>query len=66
MLDGLFDSIRSLRWFALWLMVPLAVLVWANVRTVRLLGDDNESTETLNAPSARGHGSGGHARFYHK
>lgn len=66
MFDGLFDSIRTLRWYALFLLLPLGVLMWANATGTRLLGDDNESTETLNAPGARSHGSGGHARFYHK
>lgn len=64
MFNGLLDSIRALRWFALWLLVPLAVLVWANVRNARLLGDDNESTE--NIEPNRGPRSSGHARFYHK
>ena len=65
MFDGLFDSIRTLRWYALFLLLPLGVLMWANATGTRLLGDDNESTETLS--NARGsHSSGGHARFYHK
>ena len=66
MFDGLSHSIRALRWFALWLLVPLTVLVWANTRQVRLLGDDNESTETLNAPGTRSHGHGGRGLYFHK
>ena len=64
MFDGLFDSIRTLRWFALFLLLPLGVLVWANRTGTRLLGDDNESTETLNAAGSNSHG--GRGLYFHK
>jgi hypothetical protein len=54
----------------------LALLVllgfgWAGLRGTRLLGDDNESSETANGGpgnslSGRGGSHGGHGTFYHK
>ena len=66
MFDGLFDSIRTLRWFALFLLLPLGLLLWADATGTRLLGDDNESTETLNAPGTGSHGHGGRGLYFHK
>lgn len=45
----------------------LGAFEWAGLRGYRLLGDDNESTETLGAPGTRGsHGSAGHGLYFHK
>jgi hypothetical protein len=66
MFDGISDSIRTLRWFALFLLLPLGLLLWADATGTRLLGDDNESTETLNAPGTRGHSHAGRGLYFHK
>ena len=67
MLERLFNFLRPVRFYALLVLLPLGWYAWGTAKGTRLLGDDNESTETLAAPGARGgHGAGGHARFYHK
>ena len=66
MLERLLIFLRPVRLYALLLLLPLAWFAWGTATGTRLLGDDNESTETLNAPGTRRGGSGGHARFYHK
>ena len=66
MFDGISDSIRTLRWFALFLLLPLGLLLWADATGTRLLGGDNESTETLNAPGTGGRGHGGRGLYFHK
>ena len=48
-------------------MLPMGWFAWGTATGTRLLGDDNESTETLNAPGARGsHGHGGRGLYFHK
>lgn len=62
-------SFRLIRVYALLLLLPLGWFAWGLLTNRRLLGDDNESTETLGASSSGSHRSGGHggyARFYHK
>ena len=67
MLENFFRFLRPVRLYALLLLLPLGWYAWGAVTSSRLLGDDNESTETLAAPGSRGgRGAGGHARFYHK
>lgn len=67
MLERLLIFLRPVRLYALLLLLPLAWFAWGTATGTRLLGDDNESTETLAAPGSRGgRGAGGHARFYHK
>jgi len=68
MLEDFLKFIRPVRLYALVLLLPLGWFAWGTATGTRLLGDDNESTETLAAPGTRsgGHSSGGHARFYHK
>ena len=47
----------------------LVVFEWAGLRGYRLLGDDNESTETERGGpgnSLTGRAHGGHGTFYHK
>jgi hypothetical protein len=67
MLQQLLRFLRPVGLYALLLMLPLGWFAWGSLTGTRLLGDDNESTETL---SAGGPGGGrstvGHARFYHK
>jgi len=65
MLEQLWSFLRPVRLYALLLVLPLGWFAWGATTNRRLLGDDNESTETLNAASP-GHRGGGHARFYHK
>jgi hypothetical protein len=65
MLQRLLFALRPVRFYALLLLLPLGWFAWGAATGTRLLGDDNESTETLRAGSG-GRGSGGHARFYHK
>ena len=56
-----------MRYYALLLLLPLGWFVWGTNTGTRLLGDDNESTETLGAPGTRGsHGSAGHGLYFHK
>lgn len=67
MLEKLLIYLRPVWFYALLLLLPLGWFAWGASTGTRLLGDDNESTETLGAPGTRnGHSSGGHARFYHK
>jgi len=66
MLENLLTSLRPVRFYALLLLLPLGWFAWGAATGTRLLGDDNESTETLSAGSRGGRTSGGHARFYHK
>lgn len=65
-LRSLWLTARSLPLYTAVVLLSLGVFTWAGLNGTRLLGDDNESTETLNGPSGRSHGGGGHARFYHK
>jgi hypothetical protein len=65
MLQRLFLALRPIRFYALLLLLPLGWFAWGAATGTRLLGDDNESTETIGNGS-RGRSSGGHARFYHK
>jgi hypothetical protein len=65
MLERLLNSLRPVRFYALLLLLPLGWFAWGTATSRRLLGDDNESTETLRN-GAGGRSSGGHARFYHK
>jgi hypothetical protein len=69
MLERFLISLRPVWFYALLLLLPLGWFAWGASTGTRLLGDDNESTETLGAPGTSGHRSGGHggyARFYHK
>ncbi|TDN36067.1 hypothetical protein E4631_03715 [Hymenobacter sp. UV11] len=68
------DLLRSL-WLAIrrWPIyaglagLGLLAFVGAGLRGYRLLGDDNESTETArNSPGTHGGGHAGHGAFYHK
>jgi hypothetical protein len=65
MLQRIFLALRPIRFYALLLLLPLGWFAWGAATGTRLLGDDNESTETLSNGS-RGRSSGGYARFYHK
>ncbi len=68
------DSLRSFwlavrRWPVYAGLAALGLLAFAGagLRGYRLLGDDNESTETARAgPGSHGGGHGGHGVFYHK
>ncbi|MDO7847531.1 hypothetical protein Q5H92_14270 [Hymenobacter sp. M29] len=66
MLERLLISLRPVRLYALLLLLPLGWFAWGTATGTRLLGDDNESTETLTAGSGGGRSTVGHARFYHK
>lgn len=63
-----FASLRLIRFYVLLLTLPLGWFTWGLFTNSRLLGDDNESTETLNAPGGtRGaRGFVGHDLYYHK
>jgi hypothetical protein len=65
MLSALLAALRSLRFAALLLLLPLGWFVWGAVTNNRLLGDDNESTEELSGPSGSNHARGYHGRSYH-
>ena len=65
MLENLLKSLRPVRFYALLLLLPLAWFAWGTATGTRLLGDDNESTETLNAPGTD-HGRSGHGLYFHK
>lgn len=69
MIRRFFSSSRTVLFYAL-LLLPLAWFAWGGLTGTRLLGDDNESTETVgNGGQGFRSGSGGsagHARFYHK
>jgi hypothetical protein len=60
------SSLRPIRFYALLLLLPLGWFAWGSLTGTRLLGDDNESTETLRDSRGGSSGSGGRARFYHK
>ncbi|SFQ00598.1 hypothetical protein [Hymenobacter arizonensis] len=64
MIRRIFSSGRMLLFYSL-LLLPMAWFAWGSLTGRRLLGDDNESTETLGNTAGR-RGSSGHARFYHK
>ncbi|MBF9223545.1 hypothetical protein [Hymenobacter ruricola] len=66
MLENLLKFLRPVRFYALLLLLPLGWFAWGAATGTRLLGDDNESTETLTAGGASGRSTIGHARFYHK
>ncbi|MBD2715449.1 hypothetical protein KBK19_10420 [Microvirga sp. STR05] len=55
-------SLLSIRYYVLVALLAYGVFVWAGLRGIRLLGDDNENPEGTRTSGARG----GHARFYHK
>jgi hypothetical protein len=65
MLHRFFAFFHPVRYYALLLLLPLAWFAWGSITGQHLLGDDNESTETL-SNSTGSRGSSGHARFYHK
>ena len=58
--------LRPVRLYALLLLLPLAWFAWGTATGTRLLGDDNESTETLNAPGTGGRSHGGRGLYFHK
>ena len=58
-------ALRSLRFSALLLLLPLAWFVWATATNTRILGDDNESTEQIGGSAGRTHARGFHGRSYH-
>ncbi|AMJ64999.1 hypothetical protein [Hymenobacter sp. PAMC 26628] len=67
MLNDFLNFLRPVRYYALLLLLPLGWFAWGTATGTRLLGDDNESTETLGAPGTRGsHGSAGHGLYFHK
>ncbi|WP_051718988.1 hypothetical protein [Hymenobacter sp. IS2118] len=70
MLDNLLNFLRPVRYYVLLMLLPLGWYAWGAATGTRLLGDDNESTETVgngaNGFRSGGRSSGGHARFYHK
>ena len=66
MLQRFLVFLRPVRLYALFLLLPLGWFGWGAATGTRLLGDDNESTETLSAPGAGRHGHGGHGLYFHK
>ena len=66
MLENLFNFLRPVRFYAWLVLLPLAWFAWGTFTGTRLLGDDNESTETLNAPGTGGHGHAGRGLYFHK
>ena len=66
MLENLLIFLRPVRLYALLLLLPLGWFAWGTATGTRLLGDDNESTETLNAPGTGRHGHGGRGLYFHK
>ncbi|GAB3571700.1 hypothetical protein [Hymenobacter daeguensis] len=65
MLERFLIFLRPVWLYALLLLLPLGWFAWGTATGTRLLGDDNESTETLNAPGS-GHARTGHGFYYHK
>ena len=66
MLERLLIFLRPVRLYALLLLLPLGWYAWGAATGTRLLGDDNESTETLNAPGTGGRGHSGRGLYFHK
>lgn len=67
MLERFLLSLRPVWFYALLLLLPLGWFAWGTTTGTRLLGDDNESTETLAAPGARSsHGHAGRGLYFHK
>ena len=66
MLERLLIFLRPVRLYALLLLLPLGWYAWGAATGTRLLGDDNESTETLKAPGTGGRSHGGHGLYFHK
>lgn len=66
MFESLLNFLRPVRLYALLLLLPVGWYAWGAFTGTRLLGDDNESTETLTAGGGGGRSTVGHARFYHK
>ena len=64
MLERLLIFLRPVRLYAL--LLPLAWFAWGTATGTRLLGDDNESTETLHAPGTGGRSHGGRGLYFHK
>jgi hypothetical protein len=48
------------------MLSAFGVFVWASFSGTRLLGDDNESTETRTGPGTHSSSHSGHNSFYHK
>ena len=65
MLPRLLTFLRHVRFFALFLVLPLGWFAWGTLTGTRLLGDDNESTETLGTGN-KSHGRTGHGLYFHK
>jgi hypothetical protein len=62
-----FALLRPVRYYALLALLAVGWFAWGTATGTRLLGDDNESTETLGAPGTRGsHGSAGRGLYFHK
>jgi hypothetical protein len=68
MLERLLIFLRPVGLYALLLLLPVAWFAWGTATGTRLLGDDNESTETLSAPGTGSHGRGsvGRGLYFHK
>lgn len=71
LLRSFWQAIRRWPLYAGLATLGLLTFAGAGLRGYRLLGDDNESTETVSGPgnsfTGHGHGhGGGHGTFYHK
>ena len=67
MLERFLISIRPVWFYGLLVLLPLAWFAWGANSGSRLLGDDNESTETLAAPGTRtSRGHAGRGLYFHK
>ncbi|UOQ74716.1 hypothetical protein [Hymenobacter cellulosilyticus] len=61
--------LRDLLNLRLYLVVALLIYggyVWVSLNGIRLLGDDNETTENLNGTGSHSSGRVGRANYYHK
>lgn len=67
MLQRLLTSLQPVWFYALLLLLPVGWFVWGAATGTRLLGDDNETTETLAAPGTRtSRGHAGRGLYFHK
>lgn len=61
------NQFTKIKYYIAAVLLLFGVFVWAGLTGTRLLGDDDESTETRDGNPGYGGRSGGRAsRFYHK
>ncbi|TGE25362.1 hypothetical protein E5K00_09290 [Hymenobacter aquaticus] len=59
-------DLSKIKVYAALALLAYGSYVWASLHGIRLLGDDNETTENINGTGSHSSGHAGRSSFYHK